>query len=113
MWARDGRELLLLDDEAPHRADYVYLAVWKTPTADLVKQFEASVDEAGFHDYFEQVNARGELVAPDAVFGHMIGLWQSCTVPLACRWRAMAAALPCAMPPPLWGWHGRQGGSRG
>ena len=44
------------------------------PTRALAEQFEASGEEAGFHDYFEQVNARGELVGPDAVFGHMIGL---------------------------------------
>ena len=74
---KDGVEIVgfsLIDGDTPHRADYLYLAVWKMPTRALTEQFEASVEEAGFHDYFEQVNARGELVSPDTVRGHMIGL---------------------------------------
>ncbi len=74
---KDGVEIVgfsPVDDDTPHRADYLYLAVWKMPSRALVEQFEKSVAEAGFHDYFEQVNACGELVSPVAVFGHMIQL---------------------------------------
>ncbi len=74
---KDGVDIVgfsLVDDDTPHRADYRYLAVWKMPSRALVEQFEASFEKGGFHDYFEQVNACGELVSPVAVFGHMIGL---------------------------------------
>ena len=35
---------------------------------------ERSVEEAGWHEYFEQVNARGELIPPPQALEDMAGL---------------------------------------
>jgi hypothetical protein len=72
-----GVELIgwsLNDSETPYGADYRYLAVWRMPNQETVKQFEKVVEQSGWHRYFEQVNARGELVSPDLVIANMIGL---------------------------------------
>lgn len=60
------------DDETPHRADYRYIAAWKMPDKGLVEDLESAVEGAGFHDYFEQVNARGDLLSPEEALGDMI-----------------------------------------
>lgn len=60
------------DEETPHRAEYRYLAAWKMPDKSLVEDLEAAVEAAGFHDYFEQVNARGGLMSPEEAMGDMI-----------------------------------------
>jgi hypothetical protein len=41
------------------------------PTRDLALALERAVSDSGFHDHFEQVNARGEIAAPDAVLADM------------------------------------------
>lgn len=53
-------------------ADYAYLAAWKMPWLALVEKLEAAVEADEFHEYFEQINARGPLVAPPAVLEHMV-----------------------------------------
>ena len=62
------------DAETPYRGDYRYLAVWKMPNKDLVQQFEETVEQAGWHKYFEQINVRGELLTPETVIGDLINL---------------------------------------
>ena len=72
-----GVELIgwsLNDSETPYGADYRYIAVWKMPSQDAVRQFEQVVEQTGWHRYFEQVNARGKLVSPDPVIANMIKL---------------------------------------
>lgn len=59
------------DRDTAHRADYAYLAVWRMPSKDLACMLERAVIDYGFHDYFEQVNARGAIVAPEAVLADM------------------------------------------
>lgn len=56
------------------RADYDYVAVWKIPDIERVHAFAETWVRVGFHDYFEQEDGRGELMAPDAFIGHHIGL---------------------------------------
>lgn len=75
--AKAGVEIVgwgLNDSETPYRGDYAYLAVWKMPNKELVHQFEETVEQAGWHEYFEQINLRGELLTPEAVIGDMINL---------------------------------------
>jgi hypothetical protein len=62
----------LNDAETPYRGDYSYLAVWKMPDKELVEQFEKTVEQAGWHKYFKQINARGNLLTPEAAIGKMI-----------------------------------------
>ncbi len=69
-----GIELLgfaVNDDDTEYRADYPWIAVWRMPSKALAVTLEKAVIDAGFHDYFEQVNARGAIVAPDAVLAAM------------------------------------------
>ena len=62
----------LNDEDTEYRADYTYLALWKMPSQELAVRLERTVIEAGFHEYFEQGNARGALVSPEAAVEHMV-----------------------------------------
>jgi hypothetical protein len=64
----------LNDQDAPHRADYRYLAVWKMPSEELVHRLEAAIEQAGWHNYFEQVNAKGTIISPQEALGDMMNL---------------------------------------
>ena len=56
------------DEHTPYRSDYRYMAVWKMPSLDYVEKLEKAVADAGWHEYFSQVNARGEIIRlPDAM----------------------------------------------
>ncbi len=62
-----GTELVgfaLNDSDTPHRAGYRYIAVWKMADLDQVKALENSVESAGWHEYFKQENARGQIISP-------------------------------------------------
>ncbi len=70
----EGVQLLgfaVTDADVPHGADYPYMAVWQMPTLELVRHYERGVEAAGWHEYFEQVNARGALQTPASVLEHM------------------------------------------
>lgn len=60
------------DDETPYRSDHKYMAVWKMPSKEHVEMLEESVSQAGWYNYFEQVNARGELLSPPAALEDMV-----------------------------------------
>lgn len=60
------------DEDTPLRSPHQYLAVWRMADASQATELEATVEAAGWHDYFEQVNARGELLSPPDAFAHMI-----------------------------------------
>lgn len=62
------------DPDTSHRCGYQYIAVWKMPDASAVKLFEETVEQAGWYNYFEQVNARGRLATPEDVIGHIMKL---------------------------------------
>ena len=62
----------LNDEDTPHRSDYRYLAVWKMPGREQVDMLEQILEEAGWHEHFEQVNARGELVPPPEALADMV-----------------------------------------
>ena len=56
------------DEHTPYRSDYRYIAIWKMPSKDHVERLETAVEEAGWHDYFSQGNARGKIIPlPDAM----------------------------------------------
>jgi len=62
------------DNTGPERIDYRYMAVWKLPDKDFSERLEAGAKEAGFLDYFEQVNFSGRMIAPDVMNADMIQL---------------------------------------
>jgi hypothetical protein len=51
-----------------------YFAVWQFPDAAFARQFELQVAQAGWYDYFEQVNVAGAVSTPQAVLGQLIEL---------------------------------------
>jgi hypothetical protein len=60
-----GVEFFSLVNNIPdkaHKVDYSYGNVWKMPSKELISKLEAAVEQAGWHQYFEQVNAAGEVV---------------------------------------------------
>ena len=60
------------EGETPHSAGYDFAAVWRMSDKDAAVTFENFVEDAGWHDYFEQVNFRGrELQMDEFVSGHM------------------------------------------
>ena len=56
------------DEHTPYRSDYRYMAVWKMPSKDYVEKLEKVMADAGWHDYFSQANARGQIIPlPEAM----------------------------------------------
>lgn len=64
----------LNEEETPYRAAYRYLAAWKMPGKEQIILLENILEQARWHDYFDQVNARGELLAPEAALADMASL---------------------------------------
>ena len=62
------------DTDTPHDSGYRYIAVWKMPSAKEVDLLEKALVQAGWHDYFDQVNARGELIPPPQALEDMVKL---------------------------------------
>ena len=49
------------------RAPYDFYCVYRTPSADFQRQFEAEIAAAGWHEYFEQVQVSGAVSTPEAL----------------------------------------------
>jgi len=62
----------LADSDTSNDAGYTYIGVLTMPDRDTARAFEAAVSDSGFYDYFDQINARGEAIPPEAIFGAMI-----------------------------------------
>lgn len=60
------------DTSTVKRVDYDYFAVWTFPNEQSTKDFENLVESAGWHSYFDQVNAMGKASSPQQVIGQMI-----------------------------------------
>ncbi len=67
----------LNDEHTPYRSDYRYMAVWKMPSIELVETLEKAVAEAGWHEYFSQVNARGQIIPFNQAIENLINLDKS------------------------------------
>ncbi len=50
------------DGNTPHSSGYDFFAAWRMPNKEVAEQFEDFVGRAGWHKYFEQVNARGQIM---------------------------------------------------
>ncbi|MFO8146786.1 MAG: DUF6616 family protein [Bacteroidota bacterium] len=62
------------DEHTPYRSDYRYMAVWKLPSIDDVEKLEKAVADSGWHTYFSQVNARGEMIPMPKVIEKLINI---------------------------------------
>jgi haloalkane dehalogenase len=62
------------EDETPFASEYDFFAVTKLPSHELLTEFEAIVEGAGWYDYFDQVNVSGTAMTPEEVIGKMLVL---------------------------------------
>jgi hypothetical protein len=70
-----GAQLLALgpaDPATTHHGGTEYVAVWSFPSRELVEEFERGTEEAGWYDYFEQVNLGGEAVPFESLVEKLI-----------------------------------------
>lgn len=62
------------EDITPYVAEYDFFAVTKLPSQELLDEFEAIVEGAGWYNYFDQVNVSGSAMTPEEVIGKMLAL---------------------------------------
>ncbi len=62
------------EDETSYKAHYDFFAVSKLPTNELLKEFEAMVEAAGWYNYFEQVNVSGSMMLTEEVIAKMLNI---------------------------------------
>jgi hypothetical protein len=62
------------DDSSPYKANYDFFAITKLPSQELLENFQAIVEGAGWYNYFEQINMTGEDIGAEKVIGKMIDL---------------------------------------
>jgi hypothetical protein len=62
------------DADTSHRAPSTYFAVWRFPSLEVARSFEAAVQASGWYDYFEHTNLRGADQTPQAVIGEHLTL---------------------------------------
>ena len=62
------------DNTGSERMDYQFMAVWRLPNKAFSDRLESAAREAGFLEYFEQVNFSGNSIPPDVLNAHMIEL---------------------------------------
>jgi len=75
--AEQGVEIIswgLNDPDTDHRLPFDFFAIWKFPSDEMAKTFEGVVNGAGWYNYFEQQNIKGNPASPQDVIGHLIGL---------------------------------------
>jgi hypothetical protein len=51
-----------------------FFAITKTPTQELLDNFQGTFDGFGWYEYFEQVNVSGDDLGVEAVIGQMLEL---------------------------------------
>jgi hypothetical protein len=62
------------DDDTPLDAGYDFIGAWRMPDKETAQRFERFVESNGWHDYFEQVNARGPVLEIEAFSSSHIGM---------------------------------------
>jgi len=55
-----------------HKSTHTWFAIWEFPNEDLITEFEALLQGAGWYNYFDQINACGENVGPEAIIGEIL-----------------------------------------
>ncbi len=62
------------DNTGSERMNYRYMAVWRLPNKAFSDRLEAAAKDAGFLEYFDQVNFSGAVITPDVMNADMIRL---------------------------------------
>ena len=60
------------DKNTSYRGDFNYFAVWAFPNEKIVKTFQSTVENAGWYQYFDQVNLMGTQDSYENVFNMLI-----------------------------------------
>ena len=66
--------LVANDADTPRSAGYDFFAVWRMSDAEVARRFEDFIERVGWHDYFEQVNARGQALEMDSFVSSHLNL---------------------------------------
>jgi len=61
-------------DASDHQADYDWFSIWQFPDHNVMTEFEALLEEAGWYNYFEQINICGKHEGPEEVIKQLIKL---------------------------------------
>ena len=62
------------DADTDKRMPFDFFAIWKFPSDEFAKTFETMVADAGWHNYFEQQNMKGNPASPQEIIGTLIGM---------------------------------------
>ncbi len=63
-----------LVDEASRGSEHVAFAVWECSSREGCDALRAAIAQAGWYEYFDQLDFGGEAGPPEAVLGHHIAL---------------------------------------
>ncbi|MBR0896759.1 hypothetical protein JQ616_17485 [Bradyrhizobium tropiciagri] len=77
LMAQGGIEILGWGEnskETAKRASYDYFGLYRLSGADKVAALEAAIQESGWYDYFDQVNAGGPASAPPDLLRALVTL---------------------------------------
>lgn len=55
------------DSATPHRADYDFVCVYRVKSEEQLRQLTDMIEESGWYEYFDQVNASGAIGDPEPV----------------------------------------------
>jgi hypothetical protein len=62
------------DADTPLSAGFDFVGAWKMPDKETAERFEKFVEDAGWHNYFEQINVRGQMMEIDVFSSSHIGM---------------------------------------
>ena len=62
------------EDATPFASEYDFFGITKFPSHELLREFEAIVESAGWYNYFDQVNVSGSAMTPEEVIGKILVL---------------------------------------
>ncbi|WP_409530385.1 DUF6616 family protein [Shinella sp.] len=62
------------DASKPHSAAQAFFAAWRCPDDAALEALVGGIAQAGWHDYFEAINAAGEGVD---LMGHLVQLTEA------------------------------------
>jgi len=62
------------DEDIHKRGGFDYFAIWKFPSEELSIQFQEAVSNAGWYEYFEQINMQGKQDSAQNVLEKLIKL---------------------------------------
>ena len=61
-------------DKAARGTQHVAFAVWQCPTEDAANGLRQAIADAGWYEYFDQIDFGGQVESPETVLGHHVAL---------------------------------------